>query len=96
MSEAKFTPAPWNVATVICNGESFAAVIDEHRNRLATMPDYGAAAQANAVLMSYAPQMYALLEELLTSEKAQGTPFLAYYERAITNLLALARGEDEK
>ena len=62
--EPKFTPGPWNTATVIRNGKIFSAVIDEHRERLCTMPDYGAAAQANAVLMSYVPQMYALQAEM--------------------------------
>ena len=62
--ETQFTAGPWNTATVIRNGEIFSAVIDEHRERICTMPDYGASAQANAQLMSYAPQMYALQEEM--------------------------------
>jgi len=57
-NNTKFTPGPWNTATVIRNGKIYSAVIDGHLERLCTMPDYGAEAQANAVLMSYAPEMY--------------------------------------
>lgn len=51
-------------------------------------------AEANAFLFAAAPDMYSLLKEMLSSEYAQGTQFMAYYERAITNLLKKARGEE--
>lgn len=97
-TKPKFTPGPWNTATVIRNGEIFAAVIDGHRERLCTMPDFGAAAQANAVLMSHAPEMYALLDRIrgrLESCKLEQSIDVET-EREIRQLLAKTRGEEGK
>ena len=92
MNRARFTPGPWEarcrtgVDYVISSRDGCVVATTYWRENKEE--------RYNAALIAAAPEMYEMLAEILTSEKAQGTPFMAYYERAITNLLAKARGED--
>jgi hypothetical protein len=99
MSEAKFTPAPWQFA----DGDSFekeAVVTTSSRIDNNTIPicemdvyfdgDVGIEQTANVCLIACAPEMYAMLENVLMTL----ADINAYDEvNKIEALLAKARGE---